>query len=149
MLVADEAFPLKDNILRPYPGKRLTIRQRVFNYRLSRARRVAENAFGITSHIWRILLKRMEVNVDFATLITVTCCVLHNFLGIEKHDNTNDYAHTNNNYEEVNSGELTLNESSRRYARPTRQAIDVRNCFADWFVSPAGEVAWQYDFINK
>lgn len=46
--VGDEIFPLRLNLLRPYARKHLLgIAQQVFNYRLSRARRVIENAFGI------------------------------------------------------------------------------------------------------
>lgn len=33
--VADEAFPLRRDILRPYPGQQLTAEKRVFNFRLS------------------------------------------------------------------------------------------------------------------
>lgn len=143
VLVADEAFPLKENILRPFPGKNLAIRERVFNYRLSRARRVVENAFGITVQTWRILLKRMEMNINFASLITVTCCILHNFLFTERY--TNDNIPAPNNCEK--NSKSILNEHCVKYARPTRRAMDVRNSFADWFVSPAGEVPWQYELI--
>lgn len=146
VLVADEAFPLKENILRPFPGKNLSLRERIFNYRLSRARRVVENAFGITAHTWRILLKGMEVNVSFASLITVTCCILHNFLITEKHNDED--AHSANNYETMNSRQSPSNDHSVRYARPTKRAMDVHNSFADWFVSPAREVPWQYEYIK-
>lgn len=46
VIIADEAFPLKKNILLPYPGRNLSDTQRHFKYRLSRARRIIECAFG-------------------------------------------------------------------------------------------------------
>ena len=41
-LVGDAIFPLKDWLMRPYPGN-LDESQHVYNYRLSRARRFVEN----------------------------------------------------------------------------------------------------------
>lgn len=49
-IVGDDAFPLKEWLMKPYPKRSLTREQRIFNYRLSRARLAVENAFGILAH---------------------------------------------------------------------------------------------------
>ena len=52
-LVGDEAFPCRMDLMCPYPRgskqNRLAWPERIFNYRLSRACRISENAFGILS----------------------------------------------------------------------------------------------------
>ena len=47
VFVGDEAFQLTDSLMKPFPRAVLSLKERVFNYRLSRARRVIENTFGI------------------------------------------------------------------------------------------------------
>ncbi|XP_045766197.1 protein ALP1-like [Maniola jurtina] len=80
VFVGDEAFGLSKHIMRPYGGQNLDLQQKVFNYRLSRARRYVECAFGIMANKWRIFHRPIDVSYDFATDIIKACCVLHNFV---------------------------------------------------------------------
>ena len=52
--------------MRPSPRRELADEKTIFNYRLSRARRQVECAFGILSSMWRILLATIEVHDPFA-----------------------------------------------------------------------------------
>lgn len=81
-IVADEAFPLKDYILRPYPGvqSRADSTKRAYNYRQARARRIVENAFGILSQRWRMFLRALPLQPDSARLVVMASILLHNFL---------------------------------------------------------------------
>lgn len=46
-LIGDAGYPLLPWLLKPFPhNTNLSSRQKTFNYRLSRARIVSENAFG-------------------------------------------------------------------------------------------------------
>ncbi|XP_057662272.1 uncharacterized protein LOC130897442 [Diorhabda carinulata] len=59
-LVGDEAFQLTVNLMKPFSGTYARgYKERIFNYRLSRACRVSENAFGILSSSFRVLRKPM------------------------------------------------------------------------------------------
>ena len=78
-LVGDKTFPLKTWSTRPYPGK-LAEQERVFNYRLSRARRVIENCFGILAARWRIFSTPIEVSVVNAEGYILAYIALHNYL---------------------------------------------------------------------
>lgn len=59
--VRDGEFQLRTCIMKTYGPRGLTNEERVFNYRLSRARRVVENAFGIIAHRWRCLLNAIQL----------------------------------------------------------------------------------------
>jgi len=50
VIVADEAFSMLENLMRPYGGKLLSYEKKIFNYRLTLARRYIECTFGIISN---------------------------------------------------------------------------------------------------
>ncbi len=70
---------LQWNVLRPYPGRNLSQPQRIFNYRLSPARRVVENAFGILAAHWRIYHRVIGVSPANVNAIVKATVALHNF----------------------------------------------------------------------
>ena len=78
-LVGDEIFPLKDWLMRPYPGK-LDEASNIFNYRLSRARRDIENAFGILVARWRIFRGFIRSSVENVERYVLAALCLHNYL---------------------------------------------------------------------
>lgn len=78
IIVGDDAFALKPNLLKPYPSRGLALDKIIFNYRLSRARKTVENAFGILANRWRVLpyplmliwLKQLHMLVCFYIIIS-------------------------------------------------------------------------------
>ena len=80
VVVADDAFPLKKNIMKPYPFRGLSLEKRIFNYRLSRARRIVENAFGILTNQFRLFLSPIWLSPENVEKIILASCTLYNFL---------------------------------------------------------------------
>ncbi|XP_060855543.1 uncharacterized protein LOC132933247 [Metopolophium dirhodum] len=73
--LGDEAFPLKRYLLRPYSRCHLGENEpnKIFNYRLSRGRRVVENAFGILAVCWRCFRKSLEVQPELTEKNRTSC----------------------------------------------------------------------------
>ncbi|KAM3936050.1 uncharacterized protein RB166_003143 [Leptodactylus fuscus] len=74
VMVGDEAFPLLENLLRPFPRSRLDARKRVFNMRLSRARRFVECAFGLMSNKWRVFTCALQLPPDTVDMVIKAAC---------------------------------------------------------------------------
>lgn len=132
VFVGDEAFSISNNVMRPYSGKHLSVQQRIFNYRLSRARIYVECAFGILANKWRILHRAMNVQYEFATDIIKACCVLHNFVlnrdGVKASD---DIIFDDSDLQILEP--LTTNELS--------MSPHLTRC--DYFSSDVGALSWQ------
>ena len=66
-LLGDSAYPISSWLIKPYPeGTRDPLEIR-FNKELSSARVKVENAFGVLKNRWRIMLKRFDSSIEFAT----------------------------------------------------------------------------------
>ena len=78
--LADDAFLLGKHCLKRFSQSSLTPIKCIFNYRLTRVRRVTENAFGILTNCFRVFTTRMCLDPDKATIITLVILVLHNML---------------------------------------------------------------------
>ncbi|KAJ4925096.1 hypothetical protein JOQ06_017834 [Pogonophryne albipinna] len=137
VFVADEAFPLRKNLMRPFPGRNLPRERRIFNYRLSRARLVVENAFGILSSQWRMYRRVIEVQPEVAEKFVKATCILHNFLRRTTQANTQRAFSVADVEPLPGLGRIAANNSAR-------EAIRVREVFTSYF-NAEGTVPWQDD----
>nr|XP_055051176.1 uncharacterized protein LOC129436904 [Misgurnus anguillicaudatus] len=79
-IVGDAAYQLLPWLQKPFPETPgVTQDQRLYNYRLSRARVCAERAFGRLKARWRCLLKRNDHNLKKIPKVVAACCTLHNY----------------------------------------------------------------------
>lgn len=156
VIVADDAFALKPNILKPHAGQFLAAAQRVFNYRLSRARRVIENAFGIMSARFRVLRSPILLDAAKTRKVALACTALHNFLITH---GSSDYLTTADRLardgaiidgawrKEQTEGTMYPLDRGYNARFATDDAKKVREIFEAYFLSAAGEVPWQYKYI--
>ncbi|CAH2011243.1 unnamed protein product [Acanthoscelides obtectus] len=143
LIIGDDAFPLRNNLLKPYTGS-LTIKQRIFNYRLSRARRVVENAFGILSARFRIFHKVINLKLDTVDLVVKASCALHNWL---RTTSSRVYVPRDSiDREDIDTGEI-INGLWRSEVEPLQFARLLREKYTDFF-NGEGAVPWQDRMIG-
>lgn len=122
VFVADDAFALTTRCMKPFPNKSQSSGQRIFNYRLSRARRTSENAFGILAHRFRILMTRINATPESVSTITYSCCILHNMLT----NLSNGYASGGYGDVVTDDGEI-IEGQWRSQANPDNQMADLES----------------------
>ena len=153
-LLGDDAFALKSFLMKPYSRRQLTDEERIFNYRLSRGRRVVENAFGILAMRWRVLLSTMQQRPDTVRLIVETCVCLHNIMRTRCPALQNVAVDREDGNHELVPGQWrpTANMHDLGIAtgsgRPTIIAQRQREHLKLYFNSPAGSVPWQERMIR-
>jgi hypothetical protein len=154
VFVADDAFPLRNNIMKPYAGHMLLDKKAVFNYRLSRARRVIENTFGIMATKWRIFRKPIIMEPENVDFVIKACCALHNFIlkcesaspmSLRRYLNSDCFDTTNNG---LNASVLRP-IGVARHGNISNEAHLVRDTFSEYFMSEEGRVPWQLNSVGR
>ncbi|XP_018394737.1 PREDICTED: putative nuclease HARBI1 [Cyphomyrmex costatus] len=144
VLVADEAFQLTPYMMRPYPRKDLGIRKKVFNYRLSRARRTVECAFGLLAARWRVYGKPIIASVSTTRNIIKATTAIHNFVMISERESIRmlpQYSrYTAQDRAIISDG---LRNISRSVSSNSVQAVKIRDDFTDFF-NNIGAMPWQW-----
>lgn len=161
VFVADDAFPLRTYILKPFGrSTHLSRKQKIFNYRLSRARRIVENAFGILVSRFRVFERPIAVGVTKVEGIVKAALALHNWLKMsssEKYTPAGSLDTEDLNTRQIIPGswrtevreakslvDLQVNLGSRNY---TKLAFNMREKYAEYFCGH-GAVSWQDNMIH-
>ena len=161
--VGDEAFGLKPWMQRPYPGKNLSEDRLIYNYRLSRARRTIENAFGILTARWRIFHRPIQTGIETAENIVKAAICLHNYL---RQTNGATYCPSGFVDSEEATGQIRQGEWRAivsqdgangalrplplpRGARYSAAANDARELIREYVNSDRGSVPWQWDVVRS
>ena len=151
-IVGDDAFPMATNLMKPYPHRNLQKGKRIFNYRLSRARRVVENAFGILSNRWRVFLTAIKLNPDKVTDIIFAACCLHNYM-VNKNKATYLSAIDQEHMDHTVSAGVWRNDPCLNGLQPTtvhnppRNAKVQRDLLTTYF-NNHGAVPWQNRMVD-
>lgn len=151
VFLGDGAFALSTSVMKPYPGNHdVGSPKREFNRKLSSARVVVENTFGILASKFRVFRKPLMVCPDKVSLITMTCVLLHNFL---RKSNTSRQIYTPPGTVDVyNNDDIRIQDGSWRSEiqdtcairdlpqiprRPSLTAIEIREEFTKYFTPSA------------
>ncbi|CAH1973541.1 unnamed protein product [Acanthoscelides obtectus] len=127
-LIADEAYPLKTYLRRPYPERSLGPEEEYYNRRLSLARQVVECAFGIMTSKWRLLTKRIKVHLQKADIIIQCICLLHNIV-IDREGIPLNIEPTPNGFQQ----NAAIRARNRGENHAVRRAYAIREQFKSFF----------------
>lgn len=151
-IVADEAFPLRENLMKPFAQRSLDPEKRVFNYRLSRARRVVENAFGILANRFRVFLTTIALPPKTVEKLVLACLCLHNML---RREAGNSYCGHLLDREDPTTHEFipgawrqdpTMEKAALPTGtNPTNRAKMLQQYLCTYVNSSIGSVPWQWD----
>ena len=152
-IVGDDAFAMKSWLLKPFSHRSMVHHERVFNYRLSRARRVVENAFGVLQMRWRVFGRTQQCRPSVVKKVVLCACILHNMLMHRQppaphHVDRDDYLLNVIPGEWREEENLMAPLDPQHVGRnPSNDAKTARNYLAHHYASPEGALRYQDDRI--
>ncbi|CAK1592743.1 unnamed protein product [Parnassius mnemosyne] len=160
VFLANDAFPLTENICKPYTvDLNIGSPKRVCNYRISRARRIVENSFGILASIFRILHTTINVEMKDVQNIVVACAYLHNFLRRNTRGKALYSPPGTFDREDIDLGTMIhgswqadgerLTDLRVLGRNSTMRAKAIRDEFIHYFMTERGRVAWQDKYLGN
>ena len=118
--------------------------KRIFNYWLSRARRIMECTFGILAQRFRIYNRRMQYSAETVTKIVKATCVLHNFLRDKNLNVANIYTRLNPDRLDCLSANGTVVDLQNLPGyQSTEEAQRICCVFTTCFTGVTGRLTWQ------
>ena len=151
-ILGDDAFAMKTWLMKPQSRRNMNHDQRIYNYRISRGRRIVENVFGVLSSRFRVLRTTIQFQAQHVTRIIYACCILHNLMRMRfrnGHIDQFDKEETNGEVRpggwREEGGLIDLNQP--RGMRGTEAAKAQRLYLQQYFNSPAGALPFQERMI--
>ena len=164
VFVADDAFTLRTHMMKPYARSGpMDYSMTIFNYRLSRARRIIENAFGILVARFQIFHKAIIASENQIVGIVQAAVALHNFLMdendledscaycpvgfIDQEDRANvTYGEWRRETASGVHGLVPIRHGSNNYSKTAKE---TRDNFKNYFNSAEGSVPWQEEVVKR
>ena len=137
-LVGDEAFPLKPNLMRPFPRRELDFGKTIFKGVLSNTMRTIECAFGLLTKKFGIFQRAFETNVEVTDCTIKSAGVVYNY--IRKTQATEVKRREEEILEQKQQNITVSVEHSACFRRPSTEALQVRDKLKDYLVSLLGRL---------
>lgn len=136
-------------MMKPYARRvaKNDLSKEIFNYRLCRARRVSENAFGLLSQVFRIFYTPIGIAPETCTNMILVACCLHNLLRDGFLESAQMPVHQWNREDENLPSNFVSLRGTGGFSNSN--GLDIRVKLTNNFTSQQGAVDWQEQHVTR